>query len=400
MIMGKYWLLIVILLSVAFLRFDQKSEDNFVESERLAVNQNLQIKNYPEFSKSVQYFDTDVGRVVIARWPKFEKGDLVKVTGNYLPERQAVWFPDVQLVEKSSGFQGVVNDIRSLAEVKINSVFKHQASELMLGMLIGLNDLSPRLSENLKSAGIIHVVVVSGQNLALVFSFLAVGAKYFRRKLFVLISILIISGYVVVVGFEAPVVRAYIMILVALSAEVFGRKYSSVQALILAGLLMLVYNPSYLTEISFQLSFLASVGVLIGLAVTRRLNMGHKRFFGYVVEVYITSFFAWMTTIPVIIMSFGSVSVVAPIVNLVLLWLVPVFMVMGAIVSVLPSNWWVVNVLSYPVQILIDVFVRIINFFADINQNIFEPKVGISIYIVIFSYILILICLKIMINKK
>lgn len=284
--------------------------------------------------------------------------------------------------------------------MKINSVFKHQASELMLGMLIGLNDLSPRLSENLKSAGIIHVVVVSGQNLALVFSFLAVGAKYFRRKLFVLISILIISGYVVVVGFEAPVVRAYIMILVALSAEVFGRKYSSVQALILAGLLMLVYNPSYLTEISFQLSFLASVGVLIGLAVTRRLNMGHKRFFGYVVEVYITSFFAWMTTTPVIIMSFGSVSVVAPIVNLVLLWLVPIFMVVGAIVSVLPSNWWVVNVLSYPVQILIDVFVRIINFFADINQNIFEPKVDISIYIVIFSYILILICLKIMINKK
>lgn len=106
MIMGKYWLLIVILLSAAFLRFDQKSEDNFVESERLAVNQNLQIKNYPEFSKSVQYFDTDVGRVVIARWPKFEKGDLVKVTGNYLPERQAVWFPDVQLVEKSSGFRG------------------------------------------------------------------------------------------------------------------------------------------------------------------------------------------------------------------------------------------------------------------------------------------------------
>lgn len=128
--------------------------------------------------------------------------------------------------------------------------------------------------------------------------------------------------------------------------------------------------------------------------------MGHKRFFGYVVEVYITSFFAWMTTTPVIIMSFGSVSVVAPIVNLVLLWLVPIFMVVGAIVSVLPSNWWVVNVLSYPVQILIDVFVRIINFFADINQNIFEPKVDISIYIVIFSYILILICLKIMINKK
>lgn len=383
-----------------FFRFESLGDKDSNVGREVVINQELKIRNYPEFSKNVQYFETDAGRVITSRWPKFEKGDLVEIRGSYLSDRQSVWFPDIVLIEKSDGFQRVVNSIRSEIEGKINLVFKHQASELMLGMLIGLNDLSPRLADNLKSAGIIHIVVVSGQNLALIFSFLAVGAKYFRRKLFLALTLLIISSYVVMVGFEAPVIRAYIMILVALTAEIFGRRYSSIQALVLSAALMLLYDPNYLSEVSFQLSFLASIGVLIGIIVTRRLNLGRNRVFSYLVEVYITSFFAWMITTPVIIMSFGSISVVAPIVNLLLLWLVPVFMIAGATVAVLPHDWLVVEIFAYPFQILAEVFIAVVNSFASINRNIFEPKFNISIYIVILSYVLILICLKKIINKK
>lgn len=400
MIMGKFWLLIGVLLLAVFFRFESLGDKDSNVGREVVINQELKIRNYPEFSKNVQYFETDAGRVITSRWPKFEKGDLVEIRGSYLSDRQSVWFPDIVLIEKSDGFQRVVNSIRSEIEGKINLVFKHQASELMLGMLIGLNDLSPRLADNLKSAGIIHIVVVSGQNLALIFSFLAVGAKYFRRKLFLALTLLIISSYVVMVGFEAPVIRAYIMILVALTAEIFGRRYSSIQALVLSAALMLLYDPNYLSEVSFQLSFLASIGVLIGIIVTRRLNLGRNRVFSYLVEVYITSFFAWMITTPVIIMSFGSISVVAPIVNLLLLWLVPVFMIAGATVAVLPHDWLVVEIFAYPFQILAEVFIAVVNSFASINRNIFEPKFNISIYIVILSYVLILICLKKIINKK
>ena len=400
MIMGKFWLLIGVLLLAVFFRFESLGDKDSNVGREVVINQELKIRNYPEFSKNVQYFETDAGRVITSRWPKFEKGDLVEIRGSYLSDRQSVWFPDIVLIEKSDGFQRVVNSIRSEIEGKINLVFKHQASELMLGMLIGLNDLSPRLADNLKSAGIIHIVVVSGQNLALIFSFLAVSAKYFRRKLFLALTLLIISSYVVMVGFEAPVIRAYIMILVALTAEIFGRRYSSIQALVLSAALMLLYDPNYLSEVSFQLSFLASIGVLVGINVTRRLNLGRNRVFSYLVEVYITSFFAWMITTPVIIMSFGSISVVAPIVNLLLLWLVPVFMIAGATVAVLPHDWLVVEIFAYPFQILAEVFIAVVNSFASINRNIFEPKFNISIYIVILSYVLILICLKKIINKK
>lgn len=395
--MGKFWLVVLILMLVAMFRSTVLVEQKYGRSN-LVIDEELIVNNYPEFSKNVQYFDTDYGRLVTNRWPKYEKGEILLVKGQYLEEKEAIWFPEVSSRSKPTGIQGLFNSIRSGISHKINHYFDHQSSELILGMLIGQNDLTPDLSEQLKRSGVIHVVVVSGQNLTMIFAFLALWGRYKRRKVFLIISVITLSVYVFLVGMDPPVVRAYLMILVVILAELLGRKYSSVQALVLTAAVMVAYNPLYIGEVSFRLSFLASLGVLMGIKVTSLLNMPQKGFFKYLVEVYITSYFAWLMTAPVIIISFGSLSVVAPIVNLLVLWLVPVIMIGGTVSVLLPD--FLSSFFSYFLQILLNGFLVIVKSFAEIDADIYEANSSISLYIVILSYILILTLIKLIIKIK
>lgn len=396
--MGKFWLLLLILLTISFVRMLGFAGQAGSNKE---INEDLKVTNYPEFSKNIQYFQTNEGRIVTDRWPMFEKGDILYVDGEFLAEKSAIWFPKIEYRREARGSDKVLNMIRESITDKANLLLGHKYSELLLGMLIGRNDLTPELADNLKSAGIIHVVVVSGQNLTMVFAFLAVGARYFKRKVFLGGAILLVSIYVLLVGFDPPVVRAYLMILSLVFAELTGRKYSSLFALFATGAMMLAFDPVLLGEVSFQLSFLASVGVILGIKTVASLKLPQKGTIRYVAEVYITSFFAWIMTTPLIIMSFGTVSVVAPIVNLLLLWSVPIFMVLGLIVLSLPSGFavYIANFL----EILMKGFLMIVEFFAKINQNLFEANSNISLAFVIFSYILIFTLIKLIIryeNKK
>ncbi len=394
--MGKFWFLILILISVSLFRYLDSVGQNIYDHD---INENLVVENYPEFSKNIQYFETNEGRLVSNRWPMYGKGDELAVDGRFVAEKNSIWFPEVKFVAKSSNrLELTLNKIRDEASRRINLLLDHKSSELILGMLIGKNDLSKDMSDNLKSAGIIHVVVVSGQNLTMIFAFLAIGAKYFRRKIFLGLTIIIIGIYVFLVGFDPPVVRSFLMILSLVLAEVAGRKYSSVVALILTGALMLAIDPALVGEVSFQLSFLASIGVLIGIKITQAVKLPLEGYRKYLVEVYITSFFAWVMTTPVIIMSFGSVSVVAPIVNLLLLWLIPIFMVSGLVLLVLPLNiaMYGGNIL----QIFTKMFLTIIDFFARINRNILEANSSISLALVILGYILIFILIKLFVRHE
>lgn len=395
--MGKFWLVVLILILVAMFRSTVLVEQKYGVGD-LTINNELKVNSYPEFSKNVQYFDTDFGRLVTERWPKYEKGEALLVKGNYLIEKDAIWFPEVRSVAKPTGIQRLLNSIRSGITEKINHYFDHKSAELILGMLIGQNDLTPDLSEQLKRSGVIHIVVVSGQNLTMLFAFLAVWGKFTKRKIFLTISVLILSIYVFLVGMDPPVVRAYLMILVVILSELLGRKYSSIQALVLTAAVMVAYDPIYIGEVSFRLSFLASLGVLVGIKVTTLLNMHQKGVFKYLVEVYITSFFAWLMTAPVIIISFGSLSVVAPIVNLLVLWLVPVIMVGGVVFVLIPD--FLASLVSYFLQILLNGFLEIVKGFAKIDANIYEANSNTSLYIVILSYILIFILIKLIIKIK
>lgn len=259
---------------------------------------------------------------------------------------------------------------------------------LLLGMVIGIKDEIPYgYNQRLKNVGIVHVVVVSGQNLTLLAGFILGIAPYLGRRKTIWISILVIMFYVFLTGFQIPVIRAAIMFFMASLAKLYGREGDSISVLAITALVMLIINPLWLISISFQLSFLATIGVVV---VAPELVKQAR----YVPEVLkqdlSVTIAAQIMTAPIIAFYFNQFSVVGLLVNVLLLWTIPLIMILGAfglIISLISLK--LASIILIIPNILLHFFVSIVDIFNEpwastyINSFNFIQLVG--IYLVIIS---------------
>jgi competence protein ComEC len=208
---------------------------------------------------------------------------------------------------------------------------------LAAGVLIGLRDRVDRdLAAAFTTAGASHVVAISGWNIAIVASTLGAIAGGLRRRRRAVLTALAIVVYVVFVGPSPSVVRAGAMAGVALFARELGRPGTAAAALGLACSVLLLIDPSYVGDAGFRLSVLATAGILAwGTSMTARLagpDPGRVR--RWVAEVLGVSFAAQAATTPIVLLEFGRLSLVAPLVNLIVVPLVPPAMATGALALV------------------------------------------------------------------
>ena len=129
----------------------------------------------------------------------------------------------------------------------VDEYFPSPHSELLLGMTVGLDRLSyvPSFKKALKQTGTIHVVVVSGFNISLVFNSIVklLGSKYKLKNL--LIAQLITIFYAVLTGFEPPVVRALIMGSIISWGKYYGRVTDTLLVLIMYAVFMLAVQRMF-----------------------------------------------------------------------------------------------------------------------------------------------------------
>lgn len=139
--------------------------------------------------------------------------------------------------------------------------------ELLGGVVFGDDAISPPedLKTSFQHSGLLHLLAASGMNVALIY-----GIWFFLlRKLRVPYNITVLSGIFVVIfytlmtGMGASVLRAAIMLIFILIGKLLDRDAHSISLLSFVALLMLIYNPSYINDVSFQLSFIVTFGLLV-----------------------------------------------------------------------------------------------------------------------------------------
>ncbi|NCO61983.1 ComEC family competence protein, partial [Candidatus Kaiserbacteria bacterium] len=134
------------------------------------------------------------------------------------------------------------------------------------GLLLGIKQaLGSDIEDAFRKTGIIHIVVLSGYNVLLVVTFVMyILAVFLRVRLRAVVGIMAIILFALLVGLSATVIRASIMAILVLVAEAIGRQYAIWRGLFLAGLVMLLINPYLLVyDIGFQLSFMATLGLIL-----------------------------------------------------------------------------------------------------------------------------------------
>ena len=218
------------------------------------------------------------------------------------------------------------------------------------GILFGTKaSLDPELKNALIRSGTLHIVALSGMNITILSSLTATTLlRVFSRRLTSLLTILIIIGFVWFVGLSPSVIRAAIMGCLTLFSAVFGRQKQALLFLLLAGISMLILNFSYLSDVAFQLSFLATLGlILFGKNSTpgvESLHTGSGTSVILTVLTFIkddlrTSLAAQVFTIPIFFFQFHRVSLISPVANVLIGWLIAPLTTIGLLLCVVGLIW-------------------------------------------------------------
>lgn len=220
----------------------------------------------------------------------------------------------------------------------INSVtgtFMEPFSSLILGMLYGIQpNFSPSFIDIMIKSGVIHIVVVSGYNISVLFSFIRRLLISFSLKIRLILSILVGIIYSALTGLEPPILRALLFGIILACAKTYGFKSNTTYILFLVAFIMMILDPSVLYSVSFQLSFLATLGIiLINPYLGYYIN---KKFYLVPTELrdaFVSSMSAQILVFPILLHYFKSFSLISLLTNTLILWMVPIIMTLGFLFS-------------------------------------------------------------------
>ncbi len=245
----------------------------------------------------------------------------------------------------------------------IRSVPQPEAS-LLAGILLGIeSDMPAGLEAAFQSTGTSHVIAISGSNIALVVLLFSALFSRVAPKLWApVFAIAGVAAYTLFVGAQASVVRAALMGSIALIGHSIGRGQSGAHALTFTAALMALANPLVLWDAGFQLSFMATLGLILYAArlqawverlLERRLpSRTAQKLARPVGEYLLFSLAAQVTTLPVILYHFGRLSLSALIANPLILPAQPLIMTVGGAAAfsglVLPPLGKLLAALAWP----------------------------------------------------
>jgi competence protein ComEC len=178
--------------------------------------------------------------------------------------------------DQGSAVLTVLYDLKHLTEKRIDRVFSEPTSGILKALLLGNQNYVDRpTAERFRAGGTFHVLVISGFHIALIAGLIVWWISKYTGNWWVrsLPTIIALWLYALVVGTQAPVFRAAVMMTALLTAPLVFRQAPAVNSLGLAAMVLLVLDPSELFSPSFQLTVLAVAGlVLIALPLMSRLK--------------------------------------------------------------------------------------------------------------------------------
>lgn len=322
---------------------------------------------------------TDIGKILVTvrPYPEYRYGDRVSVSGRldrpenfsddfdyaaYLAKDDiflTMAFPELRLI--ASGHGSVLYErllrIKAAFSGAVARHFPEPASSLMLGLTLGERRTFPaELTEALRTTGTAHIVALSGYNITIVAdSFLKTLMLFWLPFAWAFwVAVLGIVGFTLLTGAAASVVRAALMGILVLVARREGRLYRMRNALAFAAALMLLANPKLLRfDVAFQLSFLATLGLVYGAPVVERWYervklrmiptgrdigviredrerlMERRNKKSFLRDTFIATLSAQLAVLPLIVWHFGTLSIVSPLANLAILPVIPATMFFG-----------------------------------------------------------------------
>ncbi len=204
----------------------------------------------------------------------FTEGDLLRVT-----VRELSAAPDTAIAEGIDGKISAHNGTKIGERHSLSSLFAHynsllssslqeriqgEAGAFLAALVLGdKSGVSPSLSHDMARNGTSHILALSGLHVSLFMSGVSLLLRPLHKKARILISLLMITGYVLLTGASPSVLRAGFMCACALLSFLVGRRHSSIFSLFVSLCLIFIFEPYSVNSVSLWLSALATLGILL-----------------------------------------------------------------------------------------------------------------------------------------
>ena len=336
------------------------------------------------------------GRVLVpyALYPEFEYGEQVEVSGILIEPPEFEGFSYRNYLSLSSvysimqnpyikglkdpdfKFKGLLFSFKDSFESRLNKLFPEPSASFEAGLLTGSRKGIPdEILEAFNITGLTHIIAISGYNISLIIVLISSLFKSSSRKVKVPFIILFIILFTIFVGASAAVVRASIMGIVSVMALWFGRQSKVINALLISAFVMALWNPmTFLYDVGFQLSFLATLGlILVGNQIVSFVKFLPEKF--GIREACAMTLSAQIFALPVILTNFGRFSLISPVANIFIVSFIPFAMFFGfiaAILSVISFNAGFV--FAMPAWLMLQVAVFITKLLAGLPMAAYEVE--------------------------
>lgn len=226
--------------------------------------------------------------------------------------------------------------IKNKFQNAVNSSIPEPNAAFINGILLGTRQNIPDdLKDAFSKTGTTHILAISGYNIMIISEAILLGLIwFFRRRVAFWISVGVIILFVILTGASASVVRAAVMGLLLSFAHGYGRLYDQKNSIILAGAVMVWFNPMVLVfDIGFQLSFAAILGLIylypwLDYKFYKMPNLGGLK------ELVLMTTSAQLAVAPLLIYYFGNFSLISLPTNVLILSFLPYAMLAGFIAGV------------------------------------------------------------------
>jgi competence protein ComEC len=280
---------------------------------------------------------------------------------------------DLTVVGHDDSPAGRLEALRQSSGDALQRVLPEPEGGLAAAILIGLRDRVDRdLAAAFTTAGVSHIVAISGWNIAIVAATVAALLRgRLGRRNRAIVTILAIVAYTVFAGASASVIRAAVMAAVAMTAVESGRGSRALVGLAWAVAIMILVAPATVGDVGFQLSAAATAGLVAwATPLTGWLAAHVPRVPAALRESLGVSLTAQAATLPIALLTFGRLSVIAPAANLVAVPIVPSAMAAGALafgagwLAVLGAPMWITGLLAMPAALLFSALDAVVRVFA------------------------------------
>jgi competence protein ComEC len=276
------------------------------------------------------------------------------------------------------------------------SNFKKEELNILIALLLGQQqDISPEILKDYQYAGAVHILSVSGLHVGFILMFITFLLKPMsnsKRNAILKLAVILISlwTYGILAGLSASVVRSVTMFSFVAIGIHLKRTVNIFHTLLVSMLLILLWKPSFLFDVGFQLSYLALFFILWLQPLLSNIWQPKNRIIQYIWDIVTVSTAAQIGAMPLSIYYFHQFPGLFFITNIIVLPLLGVIMIIGLIAIIIACFGIVPFVIAKPLEFLIEFLNSIIHWVATFEDFIIK-NISFNKEMLIASYLVIIV---------